>query len=637
MSTENYEYGCNQYNELGKRCYEMIAPGQYKTLEECNANCYTTKEAVAVERIGNTVMAKDLVSIVAPKVIITSEKIKDVPLLNFNGNPYNRPYFNSNEIQDFRKILASNVNIDKNYFLNDIIKKTECIRGSVIKINIDIDKKSATNLQDIEIFKKFELEIKQLIDNNANALYKDVLVRGDDFNHACCLICKYDKVANQLNFFYYDPTFDKINQFDILEKHIIGLKKKRDDVQIKITNLSRIYGLQNFEVVDFTEDSMFLKMLSQITKEFDKLKLSFVKFLNEDNFNTVISILDDGAIQEKLSQAIKQKHFKEIYDSDKEIFKQMLDLFIHDYCTNVKHMMTDTLKFTKFTDIQDFTGSVNLTQFDLFNTVQKVMAEITEIKKEVNEKFNMDFYYNYCYMWCVYTTILIMINPNVDPYQIVQYSFYQTDRENEMRDIFNDYKLGNFETYFKEYKSNMFTKEFITNELNEIKQNKANILKRLTDPSLLRHNKILYTKITNLIILNIKYNVKADKKLVSEYIKSMEYNPMLLPKIRSKQECGCCPMMSNNYFNVEKFKKTLDDLDLFTYDGIGITDEIIAHVILGESHNSLSYKILDQDLSIAKVSKQAGGSSTDILNHEMSYEEVYAKYMKYKRKYANTK
>jgi hypothetical protein len=198
-------------------------------------------------------------------------------------------------------------------------------------------------------------------------------------------------------------------------------------------------------------------------------------------------------------------------------------------------------------------------------------------------------------MWCFYIIILIIINPTIEPKDIIMKSFYQSSKKDEMDKLYNKFKSIENDTYF-------FYSDYI--------EKKREQFKYLLTPIFQNHKKILYIKVTNLIIINFLYNRIFYKSndginLLEDFKQYLEYHSSI---------------------NSEEFKKYLDYyssinseeintiLDNFTFNGNLTMENILDTIKIGANSNI-----------------------NDLILKDQSELEAKKKYLKYKNKYLKLK
>jgi len=619
-----YVYNCYDHRKMSDRCSKIEKPSNniydFETLEECKAKCFTDKELNMIKLLKSYNNPKSLVDMVQPQVSNIIDQIKEIPLLSHFSEHLNRKPYHPNMLRRLYSLLSSTKMENKNYFLIDIIEKNNSIHGNMIRFNYDHEKFDS-QFNNGDYIKTFIDEIKLLKDKNMNCLVKEIGILKPDSGHACVMVCKF--IKNILNVFVYDPTYSKENEtLDQLEKFVTGVAKKLEDTQVKFVNLSRIYGLQNFEIMPI-ETNLYKKITADILMSIDEFKDIIQDFIKnrkttvQDLFNEEI----DTLIINKLKDKVKNTYFSDLPEDHNDIFVNIFNKFLEKYYEQQKQLFLKTIDFSIFAiDTNSVNFNIDKATHDIFTKLKIFLQEIDSISNEVYSKFNIDYYYFYCYLWCNYTVILILINPTLDPYDIIKYSFYQTDNIQEMNKIFEEYKLNNFENQIKDDIIKIKLGDFfIENKLNEkiqkLKENKSIIINRLSNIALIKHQKILYIKITNLLLLNAKYNLMKNRDIFEQYYdlhRSIFENSFI---DREK-------LLS--YDDIDFWKNSLtNNLNFKTPFSSETTDDIIKSVSKGETYNNLIHYILYEDKDIAKIMKKDGG--------------YYQKYLKYKAKYLKIK
>ena len=619
-----YVYNCYDHRKISERCVKIEKPSNniydFETLEECKKQCFTDKELNMIKLLQSYNNPKSLVDIVQPQVSNIINQIKEIPLLHHFNEHLNKKPYHPNTLRRLYSLISSTKMENKNYFLIDMIEKNNSIFGNMIKFNY-LDKKFDSQFNNGDYIKTFIDEINLLKDKNMNCLVKEIGIIKPESGHACFMLCKF--INNILNVFVYDPTYSKENEtLYQLEKFIIGITKKLEDIQVKFVNLSRIYGLQNFEIMPM-ETNFYKKITTDILmniEDFREIIQDFIKHRNttvQDLFNEEI----DKLIIDKLKENVRKTYFSDFPDDRNDIFVNIFNNFLEKYYEQQKQLFFKSIDFSIFAiNTNSLNFDIDKATHDIFRKLKVFLQEVDSISNEVYSKFNIDYYYFYCYLWCNYTITLILINPTLNPYDIIKYSFYQTDNIQEMNKIYEEYKINNFEDQIKDDIVRLNIQDFlIENKLDEkiekLKQNKTIIINRLSNIALIKHQKILYVKITNLLLLIAKYNLMKNKNIFEKYYdlhrsifeNSFEDRDKLL-----------------SYDDIDFWKNSLtNNLNFKTPFSSETADDIIKSVNKGENYSNLIHYILYDDRDITKIMKKDGG--------------YFQKYLKYKAKYLELK
>jgi hypothetical protein len=177
------------------------------------------------------------------------------------------------------------------------------------------------------------------------------------------------------------------------------------------------------------------------------------------------------------------------------------------------------------------------------------------------------------------------MNPTINPYDIIKSSYYQSSKFNKMEDIFNsnvkdqiDYikNKDNYENIFSDNflkeKNKMYEelkKKFETNSLNNI---------------FYEHSRIIYIKITNLILLNILYN-RIDNKYLLFSLKTECTHKFCLTSFIPEKVNDIIDKLSFDRNKLTK-EKILEKI----LKGIRIND-LNSLILSDKTNNESSYKI----------------------------------------------
>ena len=103
----NKIYFCETSKKVGDRCTEGDINNYHRgksfvTLEDCNKKCYTLEEEKAISVLNKHINEDTYFNYMAPKLIASFDKIKDIPILNYDGKLYTKKVFNYDEIRNYK-------------------------------------------------------------------------------------------------------------------------------------------------------------------------------------------------------------------------------------------------------------------------------------------------------------------------------------------------------------------------------------------------------------------------------------------------------------------------------------------------------------------------------------------------------
>lgn len=155
-------YSCDKSRDLTKRCQkeEFPLPNDYKTLKDCQRECFTDEEKQALEKIRLGLKKDSLIDYIQPSIINIEKNIREIPLLSYSEidtqSPFEIPIesltssiFCSDKEDSFRsssstQILPKNETEKIEYFSGKIFKGDEIrvmYMAQNIKSNRDKNKK----------------------------------------------------------------------------------------------------------------------------------------------------------------------------------------------------------------------------------------------------------------------------------------------------------------------------------------------------------------------------------------------------------------------------------------------------------------------------------------------------------------
>jgi hypothetical protein len=611
---------------------------------------------------------KDLLQKLRPGILGAFDSIKDIPLLNYKGSPYNKKIFNNDELRHFYDIINTRKDYNNkhpNKFLDDLVKKFNCTYGKnnhfiyndehiLIK---KLEEEEAELLDEILKFdaSSYKYMIKDIITNNINST----------FGHISLLLIKKENIDGKdlLSFFIFDPSAGGLvwlyNQIESLINKICSSVL----INHRVIQLSKFFGIQSHEVNKRVSDKenysdAIEKIITKVEKDID---VDIDLFTKTFIFDIAIEIakkyitlahldlpVGDQSMSElifpkdftnynynyprgkfnNLKELIKSHHVLiDIFSPKKGWIKQNIDrgfikledlkgmeemlfqigrskfrnlvkdhLFEEDIDTYIKRYINNIFTNNFDKPFIPLSGILNQKLFRLSAKEFEIGIKMEELTTKVTIFYDFDYFSGYCYMWCYYIIILILMNDTLDPYLIIKATFFQTKDEKIMKNIIDNYLHKNLSE--DAVKGNLFHKDYVTYTNKYIEDVKKN-MSTLYDPITIELRRTLFFKITNLQTLNIIYNKTFDK-----YI-----NYSIIP-----------PAKKN--ISITKFipQKADDLLKEFTLPGVDpslgldeLREAILNTVIAGELLPKVNEKI-----------------SATLPKGILTYEE---KYLKYKQKY----
>jgi hypothetical protein len=325
-----------------------------------------------------------------------------------------------------------------------------------------------------------------------------------------------------------------------------------------------MYGLQDYEIVDP------IKNIKSLNKLFDKHINSILRILHE--LTTNINLLHTSIESTFTSKTIPA------------IYPEKLRSFNFDEST-IEKLFFDYIMLTTFSDLSEnhYLRSIieqyikdlfhnKLDAFSFFNRcVDDIKKEadnrLSELEKlttkkivffdSANQYYDIDFFYDYCYIWSYYTFVLILNNPTVSSYDIIKTSCYQSSNLDKMKEIYSQIK-SEIE-YSKNYSTiELFDTDYIIKQTINLEKKEINFDKLTEKNPTIDRNKLIYIKITNFILLNCYYNRIDNKYLLYRVIE------------------GCSGNFCLKKMIPEKVNEILDKL---TYNNKPLTKELILYTI----------------------------------------------------------
>jgi hypothetical protein len=257
---------------------------------------------------------------------------------------------------------------------------------------------------------------------------------------------------------------------------------------------------------------------------------------------------------------------------------------------------------------------------NLITEIRKLHFKKKYIEQQINNKYNFDFFEGNCYLWSYYTVILILLNPTIEPYDIIKASYYQSSKISKMQKLF-DRTIENIEDMENQlnYAKAYFDRDYIINQNLKFEKFKKKFERNNLDVELLEHTRIVYIKITNLILINILYNRLQNKYLLYTI------------------EEGCNQDICQKKMIPEKVNEILDKL---SFDGTKLTKESILKIVkTGKKINDINSEILKDKSIVPSDYKQVYYEPRiDPISAVLKPKDIYLKkYLKYKKKYLQLK
>jgi hypothetical protein len=567
------------------------------------------------------------------KLIVSFDKMRDIPILNYDGKLYTKKVFNYDEIRTLYVILQANIEglKYKNLFFENLLKSKGGTVGKMlaitaIKENVDdtsleiiyFKSRSKTyyfHFDNLEYRTNFNKELRDFYNSSNIYLYKDIkLIVQGDYGHKNFVLIKKDE-KKELQIFFFEPN-NTINDSGILEKVENFLKEEITELGYphKFFNLTNFYGIQNLETNNGNLEEELTSIRNKYTFHFTSVVKAFNNFLH---FITPYNyhLLKETQSDNMLTVKFLKNHFMKLYFD--KIFKDhmlypLINSFVEDIATN---SVNDEIKFFENFNIDEqfnlFMKDFQVIDFKIIKNLENIIKEKFKLQNERNNIYNYDFFNGNCNIWSYYAMTLIIMNPDINPFEIIKASYFQTNDLSKMNKIFEETKQENKDK--RNYKEQI---EIFRNDFLEILKEKNAIFKRKLetddfDKGFFDATRILYIKITNLIILNIIYNRLQNKYLLFSIQEDC------------KQELCVKKMVP---------EKVNELLNKFTILNIPLTnDNILSLVLEGKPIENLNHLIL---LDKEPLTKDFEEGPEDFV-----FQEVFLrnKYLKYKSKYLNFK
>lgn len=578
----------------------------------------------------------------ATKLIKSFDKMRDVPILNYDGKLYTKKVFNYEEMRTLYFILQKDIPglKYKNLFFENLLKSRGGTIGKMLAItnfkedfnenDIEIlyfKPKSKTyhfHFDNIEYKTEFNKELRDFNNSSNVYLFKDIkLLVQEDYGHKNFVLIKKDE-KKELQIFFYEP-YTTLNNSDILDKVEKFLKEEINKLGYphKFFNLTNFYGIQNLE----TNNGNLEEDLKSITNKYFfhfasvvKMVHRFLHSINPERYNLLKELLKlnhemDGLGRNIFDVKFLKNNFMTTYFS--KIFKEhmlypLISSFVEDIATN---SINDEINFFQNFNIDKqfkvYMKDHAIIEFNIIKNLENIIKEKFKLQQKRNNKYNYDFFNGNCNIWSYYAMTLIIMNPEINPFEIIKASYFQTNDLSKMYKIFEETKEDN--KYIRNYKEpiEMFRMDY----LETLKEKNAFFKRKLDtdgfDGGFFDATRILYVKITNLIILNIIYNRLQNKYLLFSV----------------QEDC-------NQELCVKKMvpEKVNELLNKFTILNIPLTnDNILTEVLEGKPIENLNHLIL---LDKEPLTDDFEEEPEDFVLQQMI---LGNKYLKYKSKYLNLK
>jgi hypothetical protein len=660
MNELKEKFACFKVDKIEDRCMKVTNyEGEtFPSLNECMKNCNTPEEQEKLDKLKEHFRLKTTVEFIRPELIKTFDQMIDLPILNFEGKIYNRKLLNFEEI----KMLYVILNIEKlnlkheNLFLEDIVKSLNGQIGlnmtttivDTYKLNldyrpaintkipivlglpqeiiykIDFDKNYAYHFLSDEYKELFDKEIKSFYESTNIYLIKNVIIDKFDREpgHHTQLLIKKNITSGKtkLEVFIYDPVSNGI--INPISEKIEEFLNAQIKYEHSIFNLSKIYGIQDFEKGNGDD---YMKMIiknvdvhiNSITDVLKKIVVDLKSvYLEYKKTNIPFSPKAfTKFIIDKFLGKLFERHF--LMNDIKNFIRQLIDTIL----SNEKIYLEDESNNIYIFDspFADFFSKLRVKHDNLIKEISILFSKRLELEQKINNQYNFDFFEGNCYLWSYYTVILILINPTIQPYDIIKASFYQSSKVGRMQKLFEG-TLENID-YIKnqtEYAKKMFDQDYIKNENLKLEKYKKKVEENKLNVDLLEHTRLVYIKITNLILINILYN-----RLQNKY---------LLYKIQE----GCQQEYCEKKMIPEKVNEILDKL---SFDGTKLTKESILKIVkTGKKINDINSAILKDKSTVPSDYKEIYYEPRIDPMLAIKPKEIFLKkYLKYKKKYLQLK
>ena len=652
--TEYGKYACQKTGDVKDRCikvsgFPLSSENLYPTMRECIQNCNLEEEEVALKKLKEKYKLKNLIEYIRPELTDTVLNLKDIPILNYKTDTYNKKILDVDEIKTLYTLLHLAPH-DKysfnNLFFDRFVKSNNAIIGKdlviLIKDNTSFDshkiiyslrgkeKEYIYNFTDDEYIKAFDKEIETFINSSDIILIKSIDLQ-DQITvtaHRTFIIIKKNTSkqisTKKINFdvFIYDPVSENYENSPISDKlELYIMERFAGKYTYSFLNLSKLYGVQNFEVSKNTTASIlstFGLHVESIENNLNKLSHEYKNILSHEYRKLFIhTTFDEKTIFKTIILII---YFNSL--SNKYIMKEDINNLIDQmFETLVYSPATDDVSFKITTLIDIFRKKLHSKMHALETALIKINDEKNDLYNKINEYYYYDYFEGNCQLWCYYTIILISNNPTINPYNIIKASFYQSSDITKMNLLFNDKKevIERRKNTIEDPDSDIFNYDSIEvgiTQINRLKNFKENESSKIFD----EQTRLLYIKITNLIIINILYNRSFDKyflysvethSLVKDTFKKL-FIPQKVDELLNDFKFPSTEMTAENIIKVVKTGQNIIDVNT---------------LILREKRTTPL--VLNEEPSVFPPFNMTGGG----LNND----NYYKKYLKYKNKYMKLK
>lgn len=503
-------YGCNPYSEPKKRCYELkYVLGDYDSLQECLKNCFPEEQKKALDVLRKYEhKIKTIPELVQPTINKIITKVKDIPLINTNIDVSQKiidtlyksaqPDFAESP---FLKKLAHNKNV---YLAKTIFIDTSDLRANPSSLN---------NTQE------FIANLKIMKERNHIFMLIDIDHVTDTGRHAITLLVKRNNDTYKV--YFYDPlrTFKERDIIvDLLDKTITNIVKKTD-MNITFVNLSSFYGIQLFESFQLLNPTTLSMITNMIAKKCENLIIDSQKMMNDPGvYNAIFGPKMREEMTKNLTNHLVENGFGGV-EKDNTITIDLIKNISGNFVNNFFVM-----PFPQLFTLQQNVNTILNGNTEVRNNVLEITRKISDIQTKILSQIDIKIFNQLCYAWSVYSMCLIIMNPTIDPYDIIKLSFFQTDDLKEMTEIYEKFKL--LQNIFQEG-IDIFNYEWYDKLYNLFVNNESELIRLFNTIANLKHIKILYHKITNLIITMSKYMYNENKNKFMERIN--EINSMNIP------------------------------------------------------------------------------------------------------------
>lgn len=567
----------------------------------------------------------------ATKLIKSFDKMRDVPILNYDGKLYTKKVFNYDEMKTLYIILQKDIPglKYKNLFFENLLKSRGGTIGKMLAITnikehfddtgseiLYFKPRSKTyhfHFDNPEYRSNFNKELRDFYNSSNIYLFKDIkLLVEEDYGHKNFVLIKKDE-NKELEILFFEPN-NTIKKSDILEKVETFLKEEITKLGYphKFFNLTNFYGIQNLETNNGNLEEELTSLTNKYFFHFESVIKKFSNFLD------FITPYNYHLLNEKTNdftpKFLKNYFMKTFFD---KIFKEhmlypLINTFVEDIATN--SINNDIIFFQNFNideQLKSFIKDYKVIEFNTIKNLEHIIKEKFKLQSKRNNIYNYDFFNGNCNIWSFYAMTLIIMNPEINPFEIIKASYFQTNDLSKMNIIFEETKQGNKD--IKNYKEpiEMFRNDF----LETLKERNALFKRKLEtdgfDKGFYDVTRILYVKITNLIILNIIYNRLQNKYLLFSIQEDC------------KQELCVKKMVP---------EKVNELLNKFTISNIPLTnDNILSAVLEGKPIENLNHLIL---LDKKPLTDDFEEEPEDYVLQNIILRN---KYLKYKSKYLNLK